>query len=383
MLRANIGYSTSDNSALAGKEIAIQSLTGLKNPKIGLLFTSIKYEQNKLIEEIKKINKNINIFGCTTSSEILVPDKIINSENGYGAMLVLDDNELAIGMASSIDGNDARETGRKVALEALNYAHKDYAPAYYMLIATNNEEQYMKGIQDIIGDVPCFGASINLKDNESIICGNKIVSNGIGLLLIYTDHTLENMFVSNYQETDNVGVITKVYENKILAEINKEPALKKYAEWTSYDYSTLLKEQILKESILKPLAIKNLDGDITILRHPLYANDDFSINMSNKIAKNTAIISMNTTVENLINAPSQTLEKIKSKLERPAAYFLIHSKYRKLPITEYINEVHQSLVQAANGIPFIMIFSDNEYGHYNHSGNISGSLMLSFTGFEK
>ena len=41
MLRANIGYSTSDNSALAGKEIAIQSLTGLKNPKIGLLFTSI------------------------------------------------------------------------------------------------------------------------------------------------------------------------------------------------------------------------------------------------------------------------------------------------------------------------------------------------------
>ena len=49
----------------------------------------------------------------------MTPDGIISSENGFAGMMVLEDNELNVGVAATERGNDPRETGRKIAKEAM------------------------------------------------------------------------------------------------------------------------------------------------------------------------------------------------------------------------------------------------------------------------
>ena len=48
-----------------------------------------------------------------------------------------------------------------------------------------------------------------------------------------------------------------------------------------------------------------------------------------------------------------------------------------------INEIADKIIKEANGVPFIMPFTFGEYGYEEHSSNICGGLMLSFTAIGK
>ena len=67
----------------------------------------------------------------------------------------------------------------------------------------------------------------------------------------------------------------------------------------------------------------------------------------------------------------------------PAAYILIHCGGRRMGIGERIPEVHKQLLREARGVPFLTAFTFGEYGYEEHSANICGGLMLSFTAFGK
>ena len=67
----------------------------------------------------------------------------------------------------------------------------------------------------------------------------------------------------------------------------------------------------------------------------------------------------------------------------PAAYVLIHCAGRKLAIGDRLEEVYKQIVKEAKNTPFIMPFTFGEYGYDEHSANICGGLMLSFTAIGK
>ena len=73
-----VGSSILANSFDAGVETAKNSLKGIKAPKIGLLFTSIKYNQNDVIKGIKSVSPDLKVIGCTSSGAIMTPDGIIS-----------------------------------------------------------------------------------------------------------------------------------------------------------------------------------------------------------------------------------------------------------------------------------------------------------------
>ena len=61
----------------------------------------------------------------------------------------------------------------------------------------------------------------------------------------------------------------------------------------------------------------------------------------------------------------------------------MHCGARQDAIGERLSEVHKLLVKEAKGVPFIMAFTYGQYGYDEHSANICGGLMLSFTAFGK
>lgn len=387
-MKSNVGYSTLESAFEAGKETAEKAMQGLKKPKVGMLFTSVDYDQKEVMKGVKSVVGETPVVGCTSSGAIIVPDGVITSDHGFAGMLLLDDESMVVGTAGSpLKNGDARETGRMVAMEALDKAGLDYAPSYYYMAASPKEEEYyVKGIQDVIGDVPFFGGSAAdnaIAGDWSIFCDGSSYSDGVAVIFFYTDKPIETVYTGAYHESKNVGIITKIDGDRKLVEIDGVPALKKYAEWTKKDPEKLMGMDLLVASITAPLGVKDQIGDLIAIRHPMGGNKDYSINVGNKLAVNTAVIQMEATVDELIESTGKTVKELNGKLDVPAAYFLVHCGGRKVGIGDRIDEVHKELVKASKGVPFITIFTFGEYGYNEHSRNTCGGLMLSFTGFEK
>lgn len=387
-MKANVAWSTDENAYLAGKACAKKAVLDLIQTKVAFIFSSVKYDQKALIDGAKEVLGSAPIIGCTSNGGILVPDGYITSNNGFAGILAIGDPDTAVGVAGSAKMLTARETGRKVAIDAMNKVGTTFSPSYFFMIANpGEEEEYAKGIQDVIGDVPMFGGSCaddDLTGKWKIFTNDGIFSEGVAVAFFYTNKKIMNEYTGKYHETVNSGVITKIEGRRTLKEIEGIPAMKKYAEWTGFKTRELMGDKILTASILKPMGVKTPTGNVTLIRHPMAGNADYSINLGNDLSVNTAVIQMQASLDELIEAPKLTLRKLKAKLpSEPAAYLFIHCGGRKIAIGDRINEVAKLVKEEAGDVPYIMPFTFGEYGRAEHEANNMGGLMLSETAFCK
>jgi hypothetical protein len=394
MLKSKVGYSINEDYYTMGLETAKESTKDFSNVKLNFLYTSEKCDIKKVIKGVREVTSS-PIIGCTSNQGIIVPDGYITSENGFAGMLSLNDQNLTVGVAIHEAGKDARAIGRKVAIAAVEDAGTTRAPAYFYMVASpKEEEEYLMGIQDVIGRVPVFGGSAaddNVEGNWKIICNDKVIDDGVAVAFIYTDNEILTSFTGAYRETGNMGLVTGVKDNRILVTIDGISALKKYAHWINSSPSSLIGKDLLMTSVTKPLGVKDPLGSLTVIRHPMFGDDmgtkstaDDTIRLGNKIVEGTAIIQLEATTDELVNSTGDTLRDLRKKMySEPAAYVLIHCGGRKLEIGDRIDEVHKQLVREAKGVPFITAFTFGEYGYEEHSSNICGGLMLSFTAIGK
>ena len=394
MLKSQVGYSINPDSYYAGVDTASQTIKDLANAKLGLIFTSVKNDTKEVIKGIKTVT-DMPIIGCTSSGCIMVKDGIISSKNGFTGMMALDDENLKVGVAGHAAGKNPRAIGRKVAIEAVQNAGTTRAPAYFYMVASpRQEEDYLMGIQDVIGRVPMFGGSAaddTVEGKWKIICNDKTFTDGVAVAFFYTDNEIATAYTGAYRETSNVGLITEVRDNRTLVSIDGVSALKKYASWIEENPQDLRGQNLLTASITKPLGVKDPLGNLMVVRHPMFGNDmgtrtvtDDTITLGNKVVEKTAIIQLESTVDELIYSTGETVKKAKEQLySDPAAYFLVHCGGRKLAIGDRIDEVHKHILKETKNVPFITIFTFGEYGYSEHSANICGGLMLSFTAFAK
>ena len=388
MLKSNVGWSTEADSYKQGKESAAKAVVDLVQTKVAFLYTSVNCDVKKVLEGAKEELGTAPIIGCTSSAGIIVPDGFISSENGYTGILGLGDPELVVGVAGSAKKKSARETGKMVAIEAMKNAGTDKVPSYFYMVASPGEEEdYIKGIEDVIGRVPVFGGSAaddTVEGKWSIFTNDTIFTDGVAVAFFYTDKPMANVYTGEYHETTNSGIITKVEGKRTLVEIDGKPAIKKYAEWTGKKLKDLEANNLLVSTITAPLGVKDRLGDLIAIRHPMYGNEDGSMNIGANLAVNTAVIQMEASVDELIDSTGKTMKEMNKELNGEAgAYLLVHCGGRRLGIGDRIDEVAKQLKKEAKGVPFIAVFTFGEYGVKDHGANTTGGLMLSFTAFGK
>ena len=388
MLKSNVSWSTNAESYTQGKEAAKKAVVDLIQTKVAFLYTSVDCNVAKVLEGAKTELGTAPIIGCTSSAGIITPDGFISSDNGFTGILALGDPDLTVGVASSSKKEDARKTGQMVAKEAMKKAGRTDSPAYFYMVASPAEEEdYIKGIEDVIGRVPVFGGSAadnTVEGKWSIYTNDQIFSDGVAVAFFYTDKKMANVYTGAYHETTNSGIITKIKGKRTLVEIDGEPAVKKYAKWTGKKLKDLEGGNLLVETITAPLGVKDRLGDLVAIRHPMFANADYSMNIGANLAVNTAVIQMEASVDELINSTGKTLKETNKELGQDAgAYLLVHCGGRRLGIGDRIDEVAKQLKKEAHGVPFIAIFTFGEYGVKDHGANTTGGLMLSFTALAK
>lgn len=386
MLKTKVGYSQNVDSYLSGAESA--QMANLGEAKVALLFTSVVMDQNKIVEGVRSVS-NAPVVGCTSSAAICTHDGYLNAETGYAGMMSFG-GDVEVGVAGYAKEGDARLMGQKIAREAMEKAGKTTAPAYFFMTCSPAEEEfYLKGIEDVIGRVPMFGGSAadnTVEGKWSIICEDKVFSDGCAVAFFYTDSYMKNLYNGAYEETTKSGIITKLSGVRTLAEIDGVPAVQKYAEWTGKSLEDLAGNNLLVQTIFGPLGVKDPIGSVTAIRHPMFANEDLSMNIGANLAVNTAVTLMTGTADSLVAANPKTIQMLDALMtEEAQSYFLVHCGGRRLGIAleGAEDKIYPAVKEVTGNKEFLMVFTFGEYGSADHSANTVGGLSLSYTGFGK
>ena len=374
MLKTKVGYSENPDAYASGVETATMANV-IENPSVGLFFTSCNQDQNKL--------------GCTSSAAVCTQDGYLNKETGYSGMMLFGGDVEVVTAGSKQTDETPREVGRRVAKEAISKRKgADKEPDFFFMTASPaNEEEYLEGIQDVIGNIPVFGGSAadnTVEGKWSILNDGEAYSDGLSLAVFYTDGEMKNLYTGAYHETNNVGVITKVRDERTLVEIDHKPALKVYAEWTGKDVESLKGNNLLTETICAPLGVKDPIGKVTAVRHPMFGNDDYSMNIGANLAENTAVIQLSNSPEGILKANEETIKNLNNLMTTtPNSYFLVHCGGRRLglALSKIEDQIYPEVKKVIPDKEFLMVFTFGEYGTGDHSSNTVGGLSLSYTGF--
>lgn len=388
MLRGNTGSSINANAKLAGAEAAAKAKSGLDTVNMAYVYASCDYDLDEMLAGIADELPGVPVIGNTSFTGVITPEGYISGPDGFVGIMAISDPDMQVGIAAVERDNCPVDAGEKVAKLAMEKAGKTCPPDYFYMVAPSGlEEFYLKGITKVIGRVPFYGGSAadnSIEGFWKLYTDKGAFADGVAVAFFYTDKKMTNKFTGAYHETKDMGVITKVIDNRILAEIDGVPALEKYAQWRGMDIEAFKGGALLSETITSPLGVKDRLGDLVAIRHPMNGNDDLTMAIGNNLAEGTAVIRMEATVDELIASPGQTLDELKEKAGVPAgAFHLVHCGGRRAGIGDRIDEVAAGLKAAAGDVPFIAEFTFGEYGFEEDGLNTCGGLMLSFTAFEK
>ena len=388
MLKTKVGYSENVDAFASGAETA-KKANVIENPQVGLLFTSCVQDQNKIMEGAKSVLGDVPVVGCTSSAAICTQDGYLNKETGYSGMMLFGGDLEVVTAGSKQTSETPREVGRRVARDAISKVKgEDVEPDFFFMSASPaNEEEYLEGIQDVIGNVPVFGGSAadnTVEGKWSILNDGEAFADGVTIAIFYTKGEMKNLYTGAYHETNNVGVITKVRDERTLVEIDHEPALRKYAEWTGKSVESLMGNNLLTETICAPLGVKDPIGKVTAVRHPMFGNDDLSMNIGANLAENTAVIQLSNTPEGILKANEETINNLNKLMVSEAnSYFLVHCGGRRLglALSQIEDKIYPEVKKVIPNKEFLMVFTFGEYGIGDHSSNTVGGLSLSYTAF--
>ena len=169
-------------------------------------------------------------------------------------------------------------------------------------------------------------------------------------------------------------------------EIDNEPALIKYAEWTNQKVEDLMGGNLLTATICAPLGVKDPIGKVTAVRHPMAGNSDLSMNIGADLVVNTAVIQLTNTPEGILKANEETIVKLNELMQETVeSYFLVHCGGRRLglALANIEDKIYPEVKKVIPNKEFLMVFTFGEYGQGDHSSNTVGGLSLSYTGFGK
>lgn len=389
-MKALTGFSSNKNGYLAGLEAGRMAGKNA-NAKLVFAYMSCDYKIKDVVRGLKEIY-DCPVIGNTSFTGVIMPEGYIGGDKPFVGIMVLCDPNMVVGVGFADrkayqSARDAGESATKHARAMTKMPYNDEPDLMYMTASPTEEEFFLKGANRVIGRVPLFGGSAadnTISGNWNLYLDNKVTNEGVAVALFYMKGGFVNEFTGAYRETSDMGIITKVEGTRQLVTIDGVPAVKKYAKWRNMKPSELMGDKLLSATITSPLGVKDRLGDLVAIRHPMFANEDYSMNIGANLSTGTTVIRMEATVDELISSVGETLKKLNERLTKPVVcYHLVHCGGRRAGIDARINEVYEEIKKNTNGAPFIMEFTFGEYGYVDDGRNTTGGLMLSFTAITK
>lgn len=228
-------FSDKNNVEEAVKDIKLQLKT--VNPRVVIFFSSACFDKDKVSSLMKENFRSSDVFGCTTSGEI-VSGKMLKSSIVAMALSsdVIEDVRVEV-----IESPKDRIEVKKAFAKFDNYygesiSKSDYSK-YLGIVLIDGLSGTEELVMDTLGDLSTHlfiggSAGDDLKFDKTYLFANgKAYSNAAILALLKPKATFDIIKTQSFKVLDKKLVATKVNEkNREVIEFNNIPAVKAYAQ---------------------------------------------------------------------------------------------------------------------------------------------------------
>lgn len=294
MIKAAVGLSQNlTDHQKAGFEAASQALEKLGGltPSVLFAFSSVKYEQEKVLKGLREAAPRVLIVGGSAAGEITSWKTVFD---GVNVLAVASDSIKFVSGVGQGVSKDSFKAGSLAALAVLKNA-KGSKPDIFIMLPdgmTGNGAAIVDGVRSVLGEnAPIIGGSLGddylfektFEYHEDEVLTDSVV--GVGL---YGKFAYGFGIKHGWQPVGLPLKVTKADGVK-LQEVNGEPALKVYEDYFGKAASELVKEPLARMAYTYPLGLAVEGSDELLIRDPVIANEKGEITMAAAIPEGTMI----------------------------------------------------------------------------------------------
>eukprot|EP00742_Colponemidia_sp_Colp-10_P010102 GILJ01011069.1.p1 GENE.GILJ01011069.1~~GILJ01011069.1.p1 ORF type:complete len:1198 (+),score=129.36 GILJ01011069.1:237-3830(+) len=404
------------------------------HPSLLLVWATDTYDRSLLSKTLSSISETASIHGCSTSVAVVTQSAfhtegsgvalgllgVLDMEGAFGTSLMEcgDDWPVALGF----DLERKRSVGAVVRQKCVQLTYQAMANAgnppdlpelVYFSCPPPYENECLEAIQSVfgsqvklVGSTPGSNSVTNIQ--EFVFGRNQWFHHqlgGIAITVMYTSVEVGVIFDSGYSPTAVSGIITKC-NDRLLCEIDGEPAISVYNRWTGGCFSPLIANL---SSIRNPFEQYGSFASLSIL-HPLgrcLGEEDDEEEPFHQVIHPLAVIPNGsiitavhvkefTRIHLLASAKNLLLTRIARITKRfyadtgisageIAGAMVFHPA--SFLLTGQGDKLQQKLSEALHRIPFVGSFMWGEHGtfgmHNNAYQSTCGSMMFSAVLFSK
>lgn len=293
-MKASVGTAFGDDSYAVGVNAcqdAVDQLGGLI-PDLLIVFSSVKYDQQKMLDGVRSVAPKALLIGSSTSGEITTDGPL--REHSVAVMAIKSPEIKYYADIGEDISSNPRLAGKTVA-DKIKKQTGDALKTFLMLpdVLVGNGADIVRGVLDSLGaHFPVVGGAsgddfafkktyqyVNDKVYSGAVVGLGLTGNfkiGIGV---------KHGWIP-------VGEPMKVTKSKgaVIHEINNSPAVKIYEDYFGEEESKILRtEALAKLAITYPLGMKVSGSDELLIRDPITVDENGSITCAAEIPEGSEI----------------------------------------------------------------------------------------------
>jgi len=379
MFKTGVVRSNKFDAEKAGAEACKNALEKAGNEaSLITVFSSVSYDQEKMLQGVRSVAKNIPVVGCSSSGEITNE----GPTSRYIAVAALNTPgiEYAIGLGEGTD-KDSFLAAKKAAEEVKKKA-KSPISLFIMFLdgLAENGAAAVRGVQEIFGkNFPIMGGSAGddflFKKTYEYYNGEVLTNAVIGV-------GLSGKFsfgVGVKHGWEPIGLPMKVTKSKggKVIEINNRPALSIYEDYFGKKSEELIKEPIARMAYTYPLGMSVKGSPEFLIRDVVIANEKGEISCAAEIPEGSEIRLMLGDPDKAIQSAKEAAENALSQLKgaKPKAIFVFNCVARwKLLGTRIGEEIEAIQNVLGKEIPLIGFYT---YGEQAPLGGAMGAECFS------
>lgn len=378
MIKAGVGRSSNPNPIEAGKEAcktALEKAGGRAN--LIIVFSTVAYDQKRVIDGVKSVSKEIPLVGCSDSGEITTEGP---SSKHVAVMALNTDLEFTIGVGKGTD-KDSFEAGKEAAQEIKKKA-KTPISLFLMLLdgLAENGAAAVRGVQAIFGkNFPIIGGSAGddfLFKKTYEYYNDEVLTNSVIGIGVSGNFTFGVGVRHGWEPIGLPMKVTKAKGGKLI-EVNNRPALSIYEDYFGKNAEELIKEPIARMAYTYPLGMSVEGSPELLIRDVVIANEKGEITCAAEIPEGSEIRLMLGDPDKAIQAAEEAAKNALSQLKeaKPKAIFVFDCMARNKLLGARIGE-EISAIQNVLGkdIPLIGFYT---YGEQAPLGGVLGPECFS------
>ncbi len=293
-IKASVGVGEGDDPYAVGANACQDAINqlGENRPDLLIVFSSVKYDQQKMLDGVHSVAKDALIVGSSTSGEITTMGPI--KEHSVVVMAIKSPGIKYFADVGENIAANPRLAGKVVA-DKIKQKASETLKAFIMLpdVLVGNGADIVRGVLDSLGaHFPVVGGASGddfvFKKTYQYV-NDKVYSGSVVGLGLTGSFKMGIGVKHGWIPVGEPMTVTKS-EGAIIHQINNAPAVKIYEDYFGEEEAKILHtEALAKLAITYPLGMKVAGSDELLIRDPITVDEKGSITCAAEIPEGSEI----------------------------------------------------------------------------------------------